>query len=260
MFKSVRSNKISDHIVEQIRNAIFDGRLKPGDRLPPEKTLMENFKVSKVTLREALRSLEILGLLEIRKGVSGGPFVTEVDMKTARDSLTNFLLFKNLSPKELSEVRLLVESYIAEKAAQVISEEDLKKLERLMIEFHNSLKKDLPVEFYNRQIEFHRILGNATGNPILIFILDFISNILIGMKEIWKPEKEFYRKVLKAHRRIYKALSERDPKRARDEMNKHVFEEEKDLIEIRKKQSMQALDLRRYALGNFSILHSPENE
>jgi len=260
MFNSAKPNKISEHIIEQIRKAIFKGQLNPGDRLPPEKELMESFKVSKATLRGALHSLEVLGFLEIRKGASGGPFVTEVDMKKAKDSFANFLHFKNLSPKELSEVRLLVESYIAEKAAQVISEEDLKKLERLTNEFNHSLKKDLPIEFYNRQIEFHRILGNVTGNPILIFILDFISNILIGMKEILKPKKDFYWKVLKAHKRIYKALSERDPKRAREEMIKHVCEEEDDLIEIQKRQSMEALDLSRYSLRNFAIPYIPESE
>jgi GntR family transcriptional repressor for pyruvate dehydrogenase complex len=92
MFESVKSNKVSEHILEQIRKAIFEGKLKPGDKLPPERELMENFKVSKATLREAMRSLEVLGFLEIRKGVLGGAFVTEVDMKKARDSFTNFLL------------------------------------------------------------------------------------------------------------------------------------------------------------------------
>src|SRR3972149_1077959 len=109
MFNSVKSNKISEHIIEQVRKAILDGRLKPGDKLPSERELIENFKVSKVTLREALRSLEVLGFLEIRKGVSGGPFVTEVDMKKARDSFINFLHFKNLSLTNLSEVRLILE-------------------------------------------------------------------------------------------------------------------------------------------------------
>jgi GntR family transcriptional repressor for pyruvate dehydrogenase complex len=70
MFKSVKSNKISENIVEQIRKAIFEGRLKPGDKLPPERELMKNFKVSKATLREAMRSLEVLGFLEIREGHS----------------------------------------------------------------------------------------------------------------------------------------------------------------------------------------------
>jgi len=108
--------------LDQIRNAIFGRRLKPADKLPSERELIGKFKVSKATLREALGSLEVLGFLEIRKGVSGGAFVTGVDMVKARDSFTNFLLFKNLSLEDLSEVRLLLESYIAEKATLGITQ------------------------------------------------------------------------------------------------------------------------------------------
>jgi GntR family transcriptional repressor for pyruvate dehydrogenase complex len=134
VFQTVKSNKVSENIIEQIRKAIFEGKLKPGDKLPPEKEMMKNFKVSKATLREAMRSLEVLGFLEIRKGVSGGPFVTEVDMKTARDSFINFLHFKNLSLNNLTEVRLVLESHIAEKAAHTITEEDLNRLKKLIEE------------------------------------------------------------------------------------------------------------------------------
>src|SRR4030067_3384614 len=143
MFDSVKSNKVSQNITNQIRNAIFEGRLKPGDKLPNERELIENFKVSKATLREALRSLEVLGFLEIRKGGSGGAFVTEVDMKKARDSFTNFLLFKNLSLSNLSEVRLILEPYVAEKAALVITEDYLKRLKKLNEECEYVLKNNI---------------------------------------------------------------------------------------------------------------------
>jgi GntR family transcriptional repressor for pyruvate dehydrogenase complex len=245
MFNSVRSNKISEHIIEQIRNAIFEGRLKPGDRLPPEKELLKNFSVSKATLREALRSLEILGFLQIRKGVSGGPFVTEVDMKKARESFANFLHFKNLSLRSLSEVRLILEPYIAEKAALTITEEDLRKLEKLNEECEYILKRNIPIESRKNEIEYHRTIGSVTGNPILMFILDFVENLLIDTKEILKPSKEFSKKVLSAHKRIYKALAERDPKRAREEMVRHVREVEKDLITLQKKRRIEEINLQR---------------
>jgi GntR family transcriptional repressor for pyruvate dehydrogenase complex len=157
MFKSVKPNKISEHIIEPVRNAIFEGRLKPGDKLPSE---------------EALRSLEILGLLEIRKGVSGGAFVTEVDLKKTRNSFTNFLLFKNLSLKNLSEVRLILEPYVAEKAAFSITEEDLRKLEKLNEECEYILKRNIPIESPKNEIEYHRTIGSVTGNPILMFIIN----------------------------------------------------------------------------------------
>jgi len=243
MFKSVKSNKISEHIVEQIRRAIFEGRLKPGDKLPPEKELIKTFHVSKATLREAMRSLEVLGFLEIRKGVSGGAFVTEVDMKKARDSFSNFLLFKNLSLSNLSEVRLILESHIAEKAALTITEDDLGRLKKLIEECDYVLKHGIPIEHRKNEIEFHRIIGSVTGNPILMFILDFVENLLIDTKEILQPGKEFSQKVLNAHKRIYKALLERDPKKAREEMIKHVREVEKDLLALQKERRIEELNL-----------------
>lgn len=245
MFKSVKSNKVSEYIIEQIRRAIFEGKLKPGDKLSPEKDLIKTFHVSKATLREALRSLEILGFLEIRKGVSGGAFVTAVDMKKARDSFTNFLLFKNLSLSNLSEVRLILEPYVAEKAAVAITEEDLKRLEKLNKECDYVLKNNIPIESRKNEIEYHRIIGSLSGNPILMFLLDFVENLLIDTKEILQPSKEFSLKVLNAHKRIYKALAERDPKRAREEMIKHVREVAKDLITLQKKRGIENIDLQR---------------
>jgi GntR family transcriptional repressor for pyruvate dehydrogenase complex len=234
MFNSVKSNKVCQHIADQIRSAIFDGRLKPGDKLPSERELVEKFKVSKATLREALRSLEVLGFLEIRKGVSGGGFVTEVDMTTARDSFTNFLLFKNVSLKELSEVRLLLEPYIAEKATQAITKEDLSRLEKLIKDSEHTIKNDIAYESRKNEIEFHRVIASITGNPILMFILDFVENLLIETKGILKPGKEFSEKVLRAHKRIYNALLEKNIKKVHEEMVKHIREVEKDLLAAHK--------------------------
>jgi GntR family transcriptional repressor for pyruvate dehydrogenase complex len=244
MFKSAKSNKVSEHITEQIRKAIFEGKLKPGDKLPPERELMKNFNVSKATLREAMRSLEVLGFLEIKKGVSGGAFVTEVDMKTARDSFTNFLHFKNLSLNDLTEVRLLLESHIAEKAALTITEDDLNRLKKLIEECEYVLKHGIPIESRKNEIEFHRIIGSVTGNPILMFILDFVENLLIDTKEILQPGKEFSLKVLNAHKRIYKALLEKNSKKVRQEMIKHVKEVERNLMAIQKERRAE-LNIRR---------------
>jgi len=239
MFISVKSNKVSQHIIDQIRNAIFDGRLKPGDKLPSERELIENFKVGKATLREALRSLEVLGFLEIRKGVSGGAFVTEVDMTKARDSFTNFLLFKNLSLKDLSEVRLLLEPYIAEKATLAITREDLHRLEKLIKGSEQAIRSDIAFESRKDEIEFHRIIASVTGNPILMFILDFVENLLIDTKAILKPGKEFSTKVLRAHKRIYNALLERNIKKVHQEMVRHIREVEKDLLAAHKERHIE---------------------
>lgn len=253
MFNSVKSNKVSQHIIDQIRNAIFEGRLKLGDKLPSERELVQNFKVSKATLREALRSLEVLGFLEIRKGISGGAFVTEVDMTKAKDSFTNFLLFKNLSLRDLSEVRLLLEPYIAEKATLAITEEELNRLKKLIKDSERAIKGDIAFESRKDEIEFHRIIASIAGNPILMFILDFVENLLIDTKEILKPGKEFSGKVLRAHKRIYSGLLERNVKKVHKEMVKHIREVEKDLLAAHKERSTEEQKFDRIGRGRESI-------
>jgi GntR family transcriptional repressor for pyruvate dehydrogenase complex len=243
MFKSASSLKISDQIIDQVRQAIFEKHLTPGDKLPPEKELKDVFKVSKSTLREALHSLENMGFLTIRKGASGGAFVTEVDVRKAGESLSNFLHFQNLSLRDLSDVRILVESHIAEMAARKITEEKLLMLGKMMDDFAEQLKRNIPIKLYDNQIEFHRILGLAVGNPLLIFILDFISNILLDAKRVLKPRKEFYRKVFRAHKLIYKALLERDSRKAREAMIQHIQEEEEDLFALQKRKRVINFDL-----------------
>ena len=205
-----------------------------------------------------MRSLEVLEFLEIRKGVSGGAFVTEIDMKKASDCFTNFLHFKNLSLKDLSEVRLLLEPYIAEKATLAITQEDLNRLEKLIKESEHAIKNDIVFESRKGEIEFHRIIASITGTPILMFILDFVENLLIDTKEILKPGKEFSSKVLRDHKRIYNALLERDIKKVHEEMVKHIREVEKDLIAAHKErrfeeQKFDRVDRKRESIPIFSM-------
>jgi GntR family transcriptional repressor for pyruvate dehydrogenase complex len=102
MFSTVRGNKISQQIIAQIRGMIFEGKLSTGDKLPPENILTEQFGVSRQTLREALRALEFIGLIEIKKGTAGGPCIAEMDSSIAQEMLANYLYFKNISVKQVS--------------------------------------------------------------------------------------------------------------------------------------------------------------
>ena len=131
MFKSITSSKAPQNIINQVRNAILRGRFSPGQKLRSEKELMQEFGVSKSTLREALRTLEFLGLVEIRKGAKGGVFVSEVDMKITQQNLINFLHFKHVSVYHLSEIRKVLEPYAARIAANVICEADLEELKEI---------------------------------------------------------------------------------------------------------------------------------
>ena len=238
MFKCAQTNKVSQNIVNQIRKAIFKGVLRPGDKLPSDKELMNSFGVSKGSLREALRSLEVLGLLQIRKGALGGAFVTEVDIEKAKEGFSNFFIFRDLSLKNLFDVRLILESRIAECAASIITGDDLRQLEQILQETRDALQNNLPLSYREKEVAFHLIIARATRNPLLIFLLDFVENLLLDAKEILNPGRDFSVRVLEAHERIYKALAARDADQARSAIIQDVREVEEALLRIQKEKHM----------------------
>jgi len=214
-----RTHKISDQIIEQIRNAILSGHFKPGDKVASEKELISEFGVSKATLREALRVLEGMGLVEIRKGIAGGVFIAEVDMKTTIHGIMNFLHFKTVSIKDITMIRYLLEPPVAQIAASRIQPEDIVKLESMITE-----DPVVPHTIISREIGFHRYLARMTENPILILVMDFIDNILDDIKSQLNLGGEFYHKVAKSHRAILECLKQKDEVGVRREIINDLLE------------------------------------
>lgn len=233
MFKIARTSTITQKIIGQIRTAILEGKLKPGDILPPEKELTEQFGVSKQTLRESLRALEHMGLIDVRKGIGGGAHIVEVDIEVTKQSLANFLYFKDLSIENLSELRKLIEPHAAGKAAEHISKNDLEELGKLNETARDNLDNNLLEEMSHDEINFHRVIAQNTGNPILILILDFVENLLEDFKKVLKPDLAFSKSVLDAHDKIYQAICDEDPKKASTEMYQHVYDVEMHLAKLK---------------------------
>ncbi len=234
MFREVQQNKISLDIISQIREAILSGTLNPGDRLPPEKELVSNFGVSKHTLREALRALEVMGFIEVRKGAAGGAVVLEVDMKTTRESIANFLYFQNVSISDLSEVRKVFEPHLARLAAERLSPEDLDDLAATHQACLEAMARGETT--YAHEIAFHRILAQASGNPVFMLIQDFVNSVLADSKRHIRPGPDFLEEVFTAHDRILEAIRARDPERVATEMHRHVCEVELSLEELQRQR------------------------
>jgi len=206
MFKTAnKSEKVSDRIIAQIRDAILSGQLKPGDKLASEKELMTQFEVSKATMREALRVLEVIGLIEVRKGTAGGAFVAEVDMKTTIHSLINFIHFQPVSIREITMLRYLIEPTVAQVAAAKITDEDVLNLKNIIGETIESGGFEL-----SKEIGFHRYLARMAGNTLLTLLIDFIDNLLEDIKGRLNLGSEFYREVREAHQIILECLIQRD--------------------------------------------------
>lgn len=222
-------------IIAQIREAILNGTLKPGDKLPAEKALMKNFGVSKHTLREALRAMEAMGFLEVRKGAGGGPVVLEVDMKTTRESISNFLFFQNTSIRDLSEVRRVIEPQLARLATERMKPEDLDALWAI----HRS-----SLEAMGRgdtscahDMSFHDALARSSGNPVFMLIQHFVNSMLTDTKQRLAPGIDFIDEAIAAHEGILQAIRDRDPERVATEMYDHVCQVERSLEELQTRRN-----------------------
>lgn len=237
MFSSARKDKISSSIIQQIKTAILTGEVKTGESLPPEKDLVEQFGVSKHTLREALRTLESMGFITIKRGAGGGPVVSEIDIETTRESFENFLHFKNVSLSDLSEVRLLIEPYLARKAAECFTQSDLDKLYEFQRQCQKLYDEGKTLVGAKAEIGFHVYLAEHTGNVVLLVILDFVNNLLSDLKQSINPGKQFAKDVLVAHQRIIDAIAAKDGDRAAKYMLEHITEVENELRALDSKAS-----------------------
>jgi GntR family transcriptional repressor for pyruvate dehydrogenase complex len=130
-FSPVSSGRVSGEIVEQVKAAIRDGRLAPGDQLPPERNLTKQLGVSRVSVRDALRMLEAHGLVEVRVGARGGAFVTAPAPKLVGEGIGDMLTLAAVSPADLTEARMVFELGILELACERATEDDLRELDEI---------------------------------------------------------------------------------------------------------------------------------
>ena len=210
LFRRRQNLKISDDIIQQIREIFISGQSNPGDRLGSEKELMDAFGVSKATLREALRVLEAMGVIEIRKGLMGGVFTAQVDMKTTLNSLQGFLKFESVSIYDITMVRYLIEPDIVGLVVSQLSDLHVRKLQEIM----NESKKTDQANPQVKGVSFHRYLARMTQNPMLILIMDFIDNLLEDMKSKVELGNDFYCEMDGYHHQIVKHIMDRDVRAA----------------------------------------------
>jgi GntR family transcriptional regulator, transcriptional repressor for pyruvate dehydrogenase complex len=235
MFDTIRSNKAPQQIISQIRKLILEGKLLPGDKLSPENKLMEQFKVSKQTLREALRALEFIGLIEINKGTAGGARMVEMDRQIALELLANFLYFKKLSIRHLNEARKVMEPYAAGVAAESMSDKEKDILKNLIEQAKKEYAAGLTMGIFNSDLKFHCVIAGSTKNPLLMLIVDLIESLMGDSKALILPNKKMLTSIVDAHERIYRAIVKGDPDRARAEMSRHIIEVENYMLKLRNK-------------------------
>ncbi len=218
-WKDVRPTTAASKIVALVKDAVFSGQLRPGDRLGTEPELARQFGVSRLTVRDALRSLAALGMVRIRVGAGGGAWIAEGNPDAYADALAIQLKLVGVSEAEITEAQIAVETMAAGVAARKRTSDDLVRLASLL-ERAATLADDAK-RFTESSFEFHVAVAEASHNRALV------AQLLALRYVIW-PEhaptisKALADRVLGAHRELYGWLQAGDEAGARRSMSAHL--------------------------------------
>jgi DNA-binding FadR family transcriptional regulator len=221
MFAPVAIARASSSIADQIRSAILSGRLREGERLPPERELAEQFGVSRVTVRDALRGLEAMGLVEVRVGARGGAFVTAPTGSHIGQTIADMMMMGAVSPEDIVEARLIVELGTVTLACARATDDDLEPLRELA----ERSKAELKAGTYTREMswEFHSLLAAAAHNAAVGGITSSFRSTLSMHPIRTREGARSHTRTVEEHARILDAIVRRDGGAARSEMAHHLL-------------------------------------
>lgn len=229
MFKPVPTDRISNFIIEQIKEAVFQKKLKPGDKLPSERQLMEQFKTSRVSVREALRSLEQFGIIEIKRGVDGGAFIRDPNTKLITNFLHDMFLLGKIRIPDMTEARLAIEPFSVRLACERITNNELERIRQNIQEAKECLDKGNQEDARLLNLEFHRIIAHTSQNPVIFFMIDSIMDIMENNISSIPLSVKAVERTIQYHQKIHSALKERNTSGVQDLMLKHIGEIQKSL-------------------------------
>ncbi|GMG93729.1 hypothetical protein Cmtc_49490 [Cupriavidus sp. TKC] len=228
----IRKQKRADLVAEELKRLITQRNLKPGDKLPHEIKLQQMFSVSKSTIREALKSLEVQGLISVSTGPSGGATIVEVPLDRTFQLMQNYLFFKDVGIADVYTVRRLLEPELAAGAIPHLTEDDFLALERTIDLCDPASQAAAGTKMLDQRQEdltFHDILAAANPNPMLRFCCELINEmirqlVVFGNETPACEHERFGAANVVFHRRIVAAARARDAEAVRSLMSAHMEE------------------------------------
>lgn len=221
-FKPIKNSKVYEQVIDQIKQLIYEGKIKRGDRLPSERKLKEQLNVSRASIREAFSALEMIGLIESRHGE--GTFIKTSPDKNILEPLSIILMLEESSVEDLIELRRVLEVDSVRLAAERRTEKELREIEGYIEKLANSSG------FEEKSVEadekFHYTIARSSKNKALYYTMISISelidyqiyNIRTKLVSQEKPMQIF----LAQHKLIYEAIKSKDSKQAIKAMKDHL--------------------------------------
>ena len=230
-FKPIKAKKIYEEIVEQIKQLMAGGELKPGDKLLPERELAERLKVSRASVREAIRALEMMGFVEIRPG--DGTFVRDTNTDDIIQPLAMFLAVEKTSLLEMFSIRMIFETATARMAAEQASEEEVGQIKTALEKMIKSLNVQDSERGEEYDTAFHYAVAEATHNGLLIRLFrtiseDFSRAVSTARRQLY-TDAHNPQKIIDQHRRIFEAIKSHNPDMAAQAMLEHLTYAEQEM-------------------------------
>jgi GntR family transcriptional regulator, transcriptional repressor for pyruvate dehydrogenase complex len=216
-FATVRRNKVYEDVARQIERLILK-KLRPGDKLPSERELAELLRVSRSSIRDAIRSLELMGMVEPRQGA--GTIVCEVTASSLANPLANALKRKEELMSELLDFRKILEPPLAARAATHASPEEISEMESILKRQEQKLRDGETT--IAEDSEFHYAVAMASGNSVVLKVLDILMDLLRDTRERSLQIEGRPQKSLAGHARILEAIKRHDTEAAKAAMRRHI--------------------------------------
>lgn len=233
MFESVNTKKNYEQIVEQIQELILDGTFQKGDKLPPERELTTKLGVSRSSLREALKALEVLGLIESKQGE--GSYISNNVNSTILKSISIAYKLNNGTIEDILELRHSLEIQAVRTAAIKATEDQIEELEAIVNKMENAADEE---EQSQLDIEFHGKLIGMMNNVMFQIISESVSNLMQpfikSIREIYREHDDYLKTYyfVEQHRNVLDAIKERNPEKAVNLMMEHIQLTENDLLKL----------------------------
>lgn len=220
-FKPIENKRVFELVADEIREAIFSGTFKPGDRLPSERELSQQMKVGRALIREALRLLELTGLVFIKQGAGGGIFVKNPYETNFAGSFSDLVRLGYITIEDLTEARLLIEQDAIDLIMRKGKREDFNSLDDLItLSFE---KIDRGERIREENFKFHVTLAQLSQNPIFTMIINSIMPIIAVFVEKVNPTIEHSRRILESHRDILEEMKRGDTIAAKEKLKEHII-------------------------------------
>lgn len=224
---TIKQLKRSDLVAREIKRLIAEKNLSPGDRLPREIELQTQFLVSKGTIREALKSLEVQGLVTISTGPSGGGTIVEVPLDRTLQFMQNYLFFQEVTIDDIYTVRQQLEPELAAGAVLHLTDADFEALEHSISCCDPTQSHEDLLSQRREDVNFHDILAAANPNPFLRFVCELINEmirqlIVYSNRTSQAEHRRFGEANAQIHREIVQAARARDVEAVRALMTRHM--------------------------------------